>query len=168
MGLPSLALTVAPGEETSGTACFQHASPHYHSHPSGALQTMALNIHGNPLSSLFIPHQHFLIYANRVPLLKVLNRGKSTKPYSRAHYSCHLFLSTSCPDFQLVHLTNRTAFLHQKTTTVTMGNAYVHPVNILLSHIRSLPLLILARHPAPLSNLKQSALQRLQFPVNPE
>lgn len=90
-GPPSLALTLTPGEETSGTACFQHASPHYHSHPRGALQTMALNIHGNPLSSLFIPHQHVLIYANRVPLLKVLNRSKSTKPYSRAHHSCHLF-----------------------------------------------------------------------------
>lgn len=97
MGLPSLALTVAPGEETSGTACFQHASPHYHSHPSGALQTMALNIHGNPLSSLFIPHQHVLIYANRVPLLKVLNRSKSTQPHSHAHYLCHLFCRPLAP-----------------------------------------------------------------------
>lgn len=47
-----LSLTVAPGEETNGTASFQNAIPHYHSHSSGALQTMALNIHGNPLSSV--------------------------------------------------------------------------------------------------------------------
>lgn len=146
MGLPSLALTVAPGEETSGTACFQHASPHYHSHPSGAVQTMALNIHGNPLSSLFIPHQHVLIYANRVPLLKVLNRSKSTKPYSRAHYSYRLF----CRPLALISNWCASHTPHcisaSKTTTVTMGNAYVHTINILLSHTRSLPLLILAHH----------------------
>lgn len=52
---PSRALTAAPGEETSGGACFQRASLHYHSHSSGALQTMALNIHGKPTFIIFHP-----------------------------------------------------------------------------------------------------------------
>lgn len=53
--LPSLALTAAPGEETSGAACFQRASLHYHSHSDGALQTTALNIHGKPTFITFHP-----------------------------------------------------------------------------------------------------------------
>lgn len=53
--LPSLALTAAPGEEACGAACFQRASLHYHSHSNGALQTMALNIHGKPTFITFHP-----------------------------------------------------------------------------------------------------------------
>lgn len=58
-------LLCAPGEETCGTACFQHASPHYHPHSSEARQTMALNIHGNPLSSKGPPSLTHLNICNK-------------------------------------------------------------------------------------------------------
>lgn len=53
-------LLCAPGEEMSGAVCFQHASAHYHPHSSRAWKTMALNIHGNPLSSKGPPSQHII------------------------------------------------------------------------------------------------------------
>lgn len=53
--LPPPAPTAAPGEEASGAACFQRASLHYHSHSHGAVQTVALNIHGKPTFMAFHP-----------------------------------------------------------------------------------------------------------------